>query len=126
MNTRDLSPQGRGRIASTDAIRVRGLSASPSVWRNPHPKPSRSLSSGGASRRPVGYGFDLSPRRAGRGEEMQASRLANLSPLFWGERSARIVRWETGEGRGTELAWFNVSRVGSFGRAPAPIINGCF
>ncbi|MEA2950905.1 MAG: hypothetical protein QOJ96_425 [Alphaproteobacteria bacterium] len=31
----------------------------------PHPKPSLSLSSGGASRRPVGYGFDLSPRKSG-------------------------------------------------------------
>src|SRR5712672_667312 len=33
----------------------------------PHPKPAPSLSSGGASRRPVGSGFDLSP--AGRGEK---------------------------------------------------------
>src|SRR5207244_8317728 len=33
----------------------------------PHPKFARSLSSGGASRRPVGANFDLSPQ-AGRGE----------------------------------------------------------
>jgi hypothetical protein len=38
----------------------------------PHPKPSRSLSSGGASRRPVGFGFDLSPQE--RGEVKKALR----------------------------------------------------
>jgi hypothetical protein len=38
-----LSPQGRGRIASPDAIRVRGLSASQSVWRVPSPEACATL-----------------------------------------------------------------------------------
>src|SRR4051812_28734783 len=36
--TGHLSPKGRGRIASSDAIRVRGPSASPGVWRDPSPE----------------------------------------------------------------------------------------
>jgi len=50
------SPGGRDRIASSDAIRVRGsLRESECVESPPHPKPS------------LRYGFDLSPQ-AGRGE----------------------------------------------------------
>src|SRR4051812_18011745 len=49
--------------------------------KTPHPKPARSLSSGGASRRPVGFGFDLSP--AGRGKEAPSLPLFCCAP-GWG------------------------------------------
>src|ERR1043165_8792475 len=38
-----LSPEGRGRIASPDAIRVRDISSIPSAWRDPSPEAQRRL-----------------------------------------------------------------------------------
>jgi hypothetical protein len=44
--------------------------------------------------------------------EFEARRFLNLSPLFCGERSTRIVRCASGEGRGTAHAKSKTYRVG--------------
>jgi hypothetical protein len=50
---------GRGALRSANA----GFATAP--CHAPHPKFPRSLSSGGALRRPVGVNFDLSPQKSG-------------------------------------------------------------